>query len=658
MEKMKNTALLLVLFLLLNLFAGCSGEEEDGKDVLSLPQADQGTSYTSRLVYRSQEPLIGLEKTGTEVWLHGDGQRALLGEGYEPGVFEVSETGPDSKSVVVGENAWSITETGEVQHNGEPVTLPDDAYYTPMGFWKIEEADYLAVLRRVYDSVEIEVVLENELLLYPLGEALGTPVWVEEILPGGSITCHREGWNYYVQDGNLFRTDGKTLETLGNLAGYGIRSVEIRDLLPVGNDLLVLTGDMLILLAGSEETEAVSKPEAGTGTVVVGAFGADHIFENMITQYNLSSKNKIEVKYFDSQTSLNLAVLSGEVDMVVSFAGDSLIHMAKQGYLIPVEDLIGDLLNSGGFFDGVLDALRLDGKVTLICPMFESGGMILPKPVMDRVGEIETVAELIDVLEGLNSKNFYKQHTREIAMNNFIFNGMSAWVDLENGTCNFEEESFVDLLKLLQNYARDQDEVFANNAPDKGIFDPYRQIPLFSEIQDVNHIFYNDGKSETATYQYGTEGVLFPSPTQPGEGYPINPRNLFGVLASSDVKGSITDFLEWMLSEEVQAEYNDRAPYEGFGIPVRRDVVENCIEEWLKPREGIYYGISEEERRQGYLDTLAVLDQADHLSGSFYYDIYNIVQEEAAVFFAGDKDAETTAAHIQSRVSIFLAEQS
>ncbi|MBR5869175.1 MAG: hypothetical protein IKZ21_06985, partial [Clostridia bacterium] len=208
------------------------------------------------------------------------------------------------------------------------------------------------------------------------------------------------------------------------------------------------------------------------------------------------------------------------------------------------------------------------------------------------------------------------------------------------------------------NYARDQDEVFANNAPDKGIFDPYRQIAMFSLIQDVNHISYNDGKSETATYEYGTEGTLFPSPTQPGEGYPIKPRNLFGVLASSDVKGSITDFLEWMLSEEVQAEYNERAPYEGFGIPVRRDVVEACIEERLKPKEGISYGLSEEERRQGYFDTLAVLDQADHLGGDFYYDIYNIVQEETAVFFAGDKDAETTVAHIQSRVSIFLAEQS
>ena len=48
--------------------------------------------------------------------------KALLGEDYEPGAFEVSETGPDSKSVVVGENAWSITETGEVQHNGKYIS--------------------------------------------------------------------------------------------------------------------------------------------------------------------------------------------------------------------------------------------------------------------------------------------------------------------------------------------------------------------------------------------------------------------------------------------------------------------------------------------------------------------------------------------------------
>ena len=40
------------------------------------------------------------------------------------------------------------------------------------------------------------------------------------------------------------------------------------------------------------------------------------------------------------------------------------------------------------------------------------------------------------------------------------------------------------------------------------------------------------------------------------------------------------------------------------------------------------------------------------------YPCADIIQEEAAAFFAGDKTAEETADIIQSRVEIYLAEQS
>ena len=59
-----------------------------------------------------------------------------------------------------------------------------------------------------------------------------------------------------------------------------------------------------------------------------------------------------------------------------------------------------------------------------------------------------------------------------------------------------------------------------------------------------------------------------------------------------------------------------------------------------------------------YMDVYQYAERADHVTGTFYRDIFNIIEEETAPYFAGDKDAETTAAHIQSRVSIFLAEQS
>ena len=52
----------------------------------------------------------------------------------------------------------------------------------------------------------------------------------------------------------------------------------------------------------------------------------------------------------------------------------------------------------------------------------------------------------------------------------------------------------------------------------------------------------------------------------------------------------------------------------------------------------------------------ALLELAEVLPGSTT-EIFEIVNAEAAVFFAGDRSAEDTAKVIQSRVSLYLSEQ-
>ena len=64
------------------------------------------------------------------------------------------------------------------------------------------------------------------------------------------------------------------------------------------------------------------------------------------------------------------------------------------------------------------------------------------------------------------------------------------------------------------------------------------------------------------------------------------------------------------------------------------------------------------------LVTLAQLDQfktyvnGAEVTGSYDNDIYEIINEESAAYFAGDKTADEVAKLIQNRVSIYLGETS
>lgn len=93
------------------------------------------------------------------------------------------------------------------------------------------------------------------------------------------------------------------------------------------------------------------------------------------------------------------------------------------------------------------------------------------------------------------------------------------------------------------------------------------------------------------------------------------------------------------------------------GIPIRRSVLEQMKEE---------EGWADEEVRVG--DELVKMSEAEFqiiedvvANGKFVpedadEDIWEIVQEAAAAYFAGDKSAEEAAHIIQSRVGLMMAE--
>ncbi|MBQ4623901.1 MAG: carbohydrate ABC transporter substrate-binding protein [Clostridia bacterium] len=639
----------LLFVLSVSLFVGCEKEAGESETLLteplSFPKGVESVEYKSKLLYKGENDLQGFSQTADSLWVIDNGQKvkveADLAISAAKPLSEGEAAGP---AVTTESGTYVLHPLDGVTRDGVPLSLPEDGYYTPLGFWQINGTSYLTAVKTVYDSEVIDLPVSQELFLFPLGKKLGDPILVEGITPDLYPMAHGEGWNYWIAKGVLFRSNGQNTQKLGTLTTFGVSS--LFDMAIMGDAVLLLSENKLIALT-PKETQADEEGE----TIIMGVEATQFHLMDIVAQYNLASGNRIEMKKFDDFNQLNLAVLSGEVDMVASANGDRLTNYARQGYLKPMEEVIGDLLASGDFYPNVLDALNYRGKTYLMTDSFKVYGMSLPKSVVDQTGEPQSMGELVEILDSLNDQSFYKRVTKEFAFRHFLMNGISAWVDLENYTCDFVNEDFLTLLHLADRYATDQAEVDANrNEYNKKLFNTFCAI---HHARSVNLALEFEIKGTEKPYSsYGLEAAMVPCPTQPGYGFAIVPNVLFGILESSERKDAAEDFLRWLLSPEIQEYTLEYSCKQGScGVPITKQVLENAVTSYLVENNNSY-------AEYNYAILLDAIDRADHMNSNYYNQISNIVEEEAAIFFSGDKDAEITAEHIQSRVSLYLAEQS
>ena len=118
-----------------------------------------------------------------------------------------------------------------------------------------------------------------------------------------------------------------------------------------------------------------------------------------------------------------------------------------------------------------------------------------------------------------------------------------------------------------------------------------------------------------------------------------------GVVSNGNQEGAWS-VIRYALSKE----FAEKAS--GMGLTARKDVMQQQIEDVIASTAQTDSPYSQE-------DGTRLLDLINQASEKQLWDttIEDIVNEETAAFFAGDKTAADTAAVIQNRVSIYLSEQ-
>lgn len=434
---------------------------------------------------------------------------------------------------------------------------------------------------------------------------------------------------------------------------------------------------LLSLLAGCGEVEDVEKiteentetaaaensadDREGRGRVILGIPYEMPVAVRLVDRYNLFSEDKVEIKVCDGKDKLNLAVLSGEVDMIACQEADTMTRYAVNGYLEPLENLIGGDFNTEKCFENVVELCTAEGHLVMLPSLVSITGMYLPQTIVEAAdGGFTDMKELIETLDGLDNQKFYKRLEKETVLDNFIIHGFSSWLDMENRTCRFEDEDFIALLEFCSRFAEDYDEVQANRSGAPSLFDPLFEVQRPDQV--INPYRYEDSKgSESTSSQYGLAAKLFPSPSGSWDKkYGLKPEMLYAVHQKSTVKKSAAAFLQWMLSEEMQEEivkYEEGA----WGMPITYKAFDNLVERIVTSTDSegnvIGYSIySEDELRARCAEGKAILASADHFI-KVDAPIADIVKEEGTRYLHGEITAEKAAAYIQNRVQLYLDEQ-
>ena len=236
------------------------------------------------------------------------------------------------------------------------------------------------------------------------------------------------------------------------------------------------------------------------------------------------------------------------------------------------------------------------------------------------------------------------------------------FIDYRSGTCRFDSKSFISLMKYADSYidSIDYDSYFDDSFWERldTMFADESALLMTAYLSDYTDIY----RFEHINFGEPVTAVGFPCENRIGTSFILD--SSFSIIESSSVKQGSWEFLRTLLLPE----YQDKCDC----FPVRTDSLEKFAETAMKHdpnrinqaivimgQMALSSGISDiGEPIKADIDRVNdIIASADGIM-SYNSSVSDIISEEAETFFSKNKTAEEAAQLIQSRVKLYLEEQS
>ena len=437
------------------------------------------------------------------------------------------------------------------------------------------------------------------------------------------------------------------------------------------------------------KTKASEVPQKET--IVIGSLYGGSDIQAAAVKFNKSNdKYRISIKGYldfnswdgddyeaymaDGMTRLNNDITSNNCPDILDLSGLNIKQLAAKGVF---EDLNGYLeksekLSREDFLENILEAYTLDGKLVSIPYGFQMSTVVgKGSEVGTEMGW--TLEELIAYADAHPDALLFDSKTKDVIMMTLMAYNADYFIDWSTGECRFDSEEFKDILNFANRFPEEYDwekeDVSTPNKIQKGQVLLYEEnIYDFNGLQMCNEIFQGDASYIGYPTMDGSVGCM------------LSASQAYAITSKSGHKDGAWEFIEGFLTKE---ENPDRG-FSSIGFPTMKsklnamaaDAVE--VKYYTDENGELYYDENGEPIVMGggssisYGDgwsyeysiptqeevdlALSLMEIAKPVSYSQGDEVLNIINEEAAPFYKGQKSVDEVASVIQSRIKIYVGE--
>lgn len=441
------------------------------------------------------------------------------------------------------------------------------------------------------------------------------------------------------------------------------------------------TTNELVLLTKTKADQVSQKQ-----VITIGSLYVDQMLQNSAVAFNKSNETyRIKIKnyvdnniawtentYSDAMTAMNNDITSGSGPDIFNMSYDS----DYKGYVAKgiIEDLNpylekSTLLKKDSFLPEILNAYTIDGVLTCIPSSF-SVQTIFGKTsqVGDKMGW--SFDDMLAFIDQNPDTEVFEYATNMQMLSYCLMGNQDSFLDAGAGTCSFDSPEFKKVLEFAARFPKE----FAENSETALPFRLQAGEVLLNTIS-----IYGMEELQMNLAMFGEPVTAIGYPTTDG-----TPGNMlmpgggsYAISSKSKVKDGAWTFVEFVLANQKS---DDRFSY---GLPTRSDLLEEVFaksmkEEYVTDENGDpvldengepmiqpkgswgYNGWDYEIQvsTQEEVDLVKELISNSRLSSTSDSQIVKIINEEAEPYFAGQKSVDEVAKIIQSRVQIYLSENS
>lgn len=393
--------------------------------------------------------------------------------------------------------------------------------------------------------------------------------------------------------------------------------------------------------------------------------------EELVRRYNRQSrKYRVVVLSPDKDIStsqeaqellgaMELQLIRGEGPDIIEVKGLDVSNLAAKGAFEDLTDYYksSERVKAEDILESVREANTVMGKNVLVFPCFEMDTMYSREDIDAKEWTPLRFLELMQK-DGRNMSG--GGASRMFAFLYYCMGVKTAdyFIDYERKECRFDSDEFRQILEGLDDWI-DPEPFFA--PPNLKVGDVVPQSVVESRQSNDEWIFQSNGVWSTADIINSREEGLVPIgyPGWNGAENVMKTMDAFAINSASEHKEGAWDFLEFLLSEEMQ----NRISWE---FPVRKDSFERYMADSYRSAENeckefnYFHGEYLQQATQEDFDTIReILDSAVYqYPGNGYSSnpLRIILEEEAQMYYAGDATLEETVKKIQSRATLWLNE--